>query len=85
MNVRRVQFIFSMIFLVGYIGLVGIILFVEVSDSLNMQKGDNSMMGELKVLLGVLTAGIGQILNFWFNDMKKFDGTKNKNVSATPA
>jgi len=85
MNVRRVQFIFSMIFLVGYIGLVGIILFVEVSDSLNMQKGDNSMMGELKVLLGVLTAGIGQILNFWFNDMKKFDGSKNKNVSATPA
>jgi len=85
MNVRRVQFIFSMIFLVGYIGLVGIILFVEVSDSLNMQKGDNSMMGELKVLLGVLTAGIGQILNFWFNDMKKFDGTKNKNVSPTPA
>lgn len=43
------------------------IVSVEVSDTLNMKKGENSMMGEVKVLLGVLTGGVGQILNFWFN------------------
>ena len=50
--------------------LLAIILMVEVSDSLNMVKGDNSMMGELKILLGVLTGCVGQILNFWFNSNK---------------
>lgn len=34
---------------------------------MNMTKGENSMMGELKILLGVLTGAVGQILNFWFN------------------
>lgn len=67
MSIRTIQFIFSLVFLVGYIALVIIILDVEISDNLNMKKGDNSMMGELKILLGVLTGGVGQILNFWFS------------------
>lgn len=46
--------------------LLGIILYAEVSDDLNMQQGDNSMHGELQILLGVLTGAVGQILNFWF-------------------
>ncbi len=47
--------------------LLGIILYAEVSDDLNMQKGENSMQGELQILLGVLTGAVGQILNFWFS------------------
>jgi len=67
MNVKKIQLIISLLFLLGYIALVFIIVSVEVSDTLNMKKGENSMMGEVKVLLGVLTGGVGQILNFWFN------------------
>ncbi|HAO15831.1 MAG TPA: hypothetical protein DDY16_06790 [Tenacibaculum sp.] len=67
MSVRKIQFIFSLLFLVGYLFLLVIILYVEVSDSLNMQKGENSLIGEVKILLGVLTGAVAQILNFWFN------------------
>ncbi len=71
MSIRKIQFIFSLLFLIGYMALIVIILTVEVSDTLNMKKGNNSMMGELKILLGVLTGGVGQILNFWFNNPAK--------------
>ncbi|MEP5340717.1 MAG: hypothetical protein ABJL44_13315 [Algibacter sp.] len=47
--------------------MVIIIIEAEISDTLNMKKGENSMMGEVEMLLGVLTGGVGQILNFWFN------------------
>ena len=47
--------------------MVVIILEVEINDTLNMKKCENSMMGEVKILLCVLTGGVGQILNFWFN------------------
>jgi len=67
MSTSRVQFIISLIFLLGYMLLIGVILIVEVSDTLNMVKGQNTMMGEVKILLGVLTGAVGQILNFWFN------------------
>lgn len=70
MSNRKIQFIFSLLFLVGYLLLVTVILFVEISDTMNMAKGENSMMGEVKILLGVLTGGVGQILNFWFNNNK---------------
>ncbi len=76
MSIRKIQFIFSLIFLVGYIALIIIILNIEISDILNMKKGDNSMMGELKILLGVLTGGVGQILNFWFNTANGVDKKK---------
>jgi len=66
MNNKKIQFVFSLLFIVGYMTLVITILMVEVSDSWNMEKGENSMMGELKILLGVLTASITQILSFWF-------------------
>ena len=71
MDIRKIQFIFSLIFILGYISFIAIILSVEISDSLNMKKGENTMMGELKILLGVLTGGVGQILNFWFNSTKE--------------
>lgn len=71
MNVRKIQFILSLLFFAGYITLLIIILTVEISDSVNMSKGENSMMGEVKILLGVLTGGVGQILNYWFNSNKE--------------
>ena len=67
-NNKKVQVVFSLLFIISYIGLVVSILYVEASDTLNMTKGENSMMGELKILLGVLTGGVGQILSFWFSN-----------------
>lgn len=61
------QTIISSLFLVAYFALLGAIFYVEVSDSLNMNKGENSLMGEFQILFGVLTAGVGQIFGFWFS------------------
>lgn len=47
--------------------LLFFIVFTEISDASNMEVSQNSMMGEIKILLGVLTAAVAQILNFWFN------------------
>lgn len=67
MNVRKIQFIMSIAFVAGYFILLGIIIFIEASDTVNMKKGENSMMGEFKILIGVMTGAVAQILNFWFN------------------
>jgi hypothetical protein len=32
-----------------------------------MREGEYSMMGELQILLGVLTATVMQITNYWFS------------------
>ncbi|EAY28304.1 hypothetical protein M23134_03856 [Microscilla marina ATCC 23134] len=45
-----------------------------------MKKGANSMMGEIKVLLGVLTGGVGQILNFWFQASQDTSQQNPKNT-----
>ena len=71
MNREKIQFIFSLLFLLGYLTLLIMILVVELSDTLNLVKGDNSLMGEVKILLGVLTGAVSQILNFWFNSESK--------------
>ncbi|MCP4117202.1 MAG: hypothetical protein GY737_17750 [Desulfobacteraceae bacterium] len=60
------QITMSVFFLLAYFTLLGAIFFVEVSDSLNMTTGENSLMDELQIFFGVLTAGVGQILSFWF-------------------
>jgi len=60
------QTIISALFLTSYFALLGAIFYVEVSDSLNMTRGENSLMGEFQILFGVLTAGVGQIFGFWF-------------------
>ena len=80
MSKTKVQFIISLIFLTGYLALLGIILYAELSDDLNMQKGENSMQGELQILLGVLTGAVGQILSFWFGKEYKVivSGTSNE-------
>jgi len=59
--------ILSVILIAGYFLILGSIFFVEVSDNLNMKSGENSLMGEFKILLGVLTAGVGQTLSYWLS------------------
>ena len=56
-----------MIFVIGYMVLVFSILVIESSDVINMSTGDNSLMDTLKVLIGVMTAVVLQIINFWFD------------------
>jgi len=68
---KRPQLIITLLFLAFYFVMLFAIFYVEVSDSINMQEGSNSMMGELQILLGVLTGGIGQILSFWFGGVMK--------------
>lgn len=67
METKKIQFLISMFFLFGYFMLITFIIYAEVSDSMNMVKGKNSLIGEVKILVGVLTGAIAQILNFWFN------------------
>jgi hypothetical protein len=63
---NKPQVIISLVFLSVYFLMLSSIFYVEVSDTLNMRKGENSLMGELQILFGVLTAGVGQILSYWF-------------------
>ena len=49
-----------------------------------MKKGENSLMGEVKILIGVLTAGVAQVLNFWFNQYKKKEADNESNNTDAP-
>lgn len=60
------QFLLSLIFVAAYFCIVVLMFFVEASDELNMKRSENSFMDELQILLGALTAGVGQILSYWF-------------------
>ena len=72
------QIIISILFLGSYFLMLAAIFVVEASDTINMMQGENSLMGELQILFGVLTAGVGQILSFWFGGVlgKKDSTTK---------
>ena len=63
---RRPQVLISIVFIAAYFAMLGSLLAIEASDTTNMLKGENSLIGEIQVLFGVLTAGVGQILSFWF-------------------
>lgn len=65
------HFFMSVLFLLAYFMMLGAIIYIEASDHINMQKGDNSMMKELQILFGAITAGFGQVLNYWFSNGKK--------------
>lgn len=73
------QITISILFLSAYFLMLVAIFAVEASDTMNMEKGSNSLMGELQILFGVLTAGVGQILSFWFGGvLKKSETSVNK-------
>lgn len=66
---NKPQVIISILFLTAYFLMLSAIFAVEISDSTNMLQGANSLMGELQILFGVLTAGVGQILSYWFGGL----------------
>lgn len=80
MTTRKIRFIFSLVFILCYFLILGIILATEVSDSINMKQGENTMMGEINILLGLLTAGLGQIINYWFSNKKAKENTPSATV-----
>ena len=67
-SISRIRYILSMVFVVAYLSLLAAILVIEASDQLNRTSGDNSLMDLLKVLVGVMTAVVLQIMNFWFDN-----------------
>ncbi len=71
----RPQMFISALFFVAYFLILGAIIYIEASDSVNMQQGANSFMDQIQILIGVLTAGVGQVLSYWFGGMM---GTKDK-------
>jgi hypothetical protein len=66
------QVLISLLFIVAYFSLLTWIFYTETSDVMNMHKGENSLMGEFQILMGVLTASIPQILSFWFGGVGPF-------------
>lgn len=65
-RIHTPQMVLSVLFLVAYFTMLIAIFAIEISDKINMNRGENSMMGELQILFGVLTAGVSQILSYWF-------------------
>ncbi len=65
-GIMNPQFLLSLVFITAYFCIVFSMFFIEASDHLNMLKGENSFMNELQILLGALTAGVGQVLSYWF-------------------
>jgi len=72
----RPQLIMSAVFMAAYFLILGAIIYIEASDTLNMHQGENSFMDQIQILIGVLTAGVGQILSYWFGGM--MGGGKDK-------
>ncbi len=60
------QVLITVLFMLAYFAMLAAIFYVEISDEMNMITGDNSLMEELQILFGVLTAGVLQILSYWF-------------------
>ncbi|MCR9173495.1 MAG: hypothetical protein NXI10_13420 [bacterium] len=84
MNDKKVQVVLSLLFLLAYLTLIFLVLFLEASGSFHGNKGGDSMLGELKILIGVLTAGVAQILNFWFGGRKNQDSNGSNGNANTP-
>lgn len=66
MESKKTRIVLSFVFLTAYLVLVFMILHHELSGGAEAHDHPDSMMGELKILIGVLTAGVGQILHYWF-------------------
>lgn len=57
----------SIIIVCSFVSLTGALVYIEASDVVNMQMGDNSFLDILKILVGVLAAAMSQVLNYWFS------------------
>ena len=73
------QVTITMVFLFAYFSVMITMFYVEASTEFavgmykdkdgNIVKQSSDLLDELKILLGVLTAGVPQILSFWFGGM----------------
>jgi putative chitinase len=66
MKKQKIRFYFSLAFITGFFIMIFMMFWVEASDSLNMQKGENSFLNELNILIGIIVAAVGQIVHYWF-------------------
>ena len=66
------QAVLTVVFMVGYFGLMGLFLMQEATD---LPQLNDWQRGQVGVLIGVLTAAIPQLLAFWFGSSK---GSKEK-------
>ena len=73
------QIILSSVFVVGYF----FVLYYLISNHDSMPENNTHMLGVFTTVLGVLTAAIPQILNFWFgSSLGSKEKTKGLNVFA---
>lgn len=68
------QIILSALFVIGYFSLIGILIWMMSKDGLQINV---QILGILTTVLGVLTAAIPQIMQFWFGSSK---GSKDKDA-----
>ncbi len=62
----KVQGALSAVFVVGYFAVLGVLLFTDAFKEM-----DDFQKGQIGILIGVLTAALIQILNFWFGMTKQ--------------
>ena len=65
--INNPKFILSILYLTVYFCMLAAVFYVEIADDITIKTGEDSMMSELQILMGVLTAGVGQILSYWFS------------------
>ncbi len=76
MDQSKVRIALSFIIIISYLSLIIIVLQHEVFGERSAHQHPDRMMGELKILIGVLTASVGQILHYWFNRKEPVSTTK---------
>ncbi len=62
----RPQIYMSLSFLVCYFFLLFAMFYVATFTTYGKTSGQESLWDELQIFMGLLTAGVAQILNFWF-------------------
>jgi len=76
MKESRVRVVLSFTLILSYLGLIFLVFYHEMNNQIPDHNNGDSMIGELKILIGVLTAGVAQVLNYWFGHRSKKDRLK---------
>jgi uncharacterized protein YcbK (DUF882 family)/protein-S-isoprenylcysteine O-methyltransferase Ste14 len=70
-------FWFSVLFFIGYFILLFTLVYFQTAGAAMIQPGNDNLLDILIILLGVLTAGVAQILNYWFKKENKQEQDQN--------
>jgi len=70
-NNIKPQIYMSVVFLLFYFSFLASLFYVAVFTTYGKTPGQESLWSELQIFMGLLTAGVGQILSFWFGGSKK--------------